>query len=415
MRWTKKLFVEGLSPNRETRKVFWRQLKLKFFPELQAEHKHSVDIFPLIEQARSEGRKVVCIMAPMFTEERLTDGYYRRIKAIDDILGPATLKIYMCADCKASEYKYTPIAKIVDHEHIRFIYLPWISEQRNYANRIADFADIVYHHSVGYMDDDIIRQKHLLKIVDLHGTLPEEFAMSGNYTMTQKENEHEELAMRYADYLVCVTNSMVKHLKNKYPQYQQRYIILPILDEETLLARVDCEQKPMDQGIVVTYAGGMQSWQMIPQMQQCMRSQPDFNYKIFTSDVEGFWRQWGDQPALDKMKITCVTPKQLKKEYVDCHYGFVLREDCAVNNVACPTKLIEYILFGIVPVLYTPHVGDFVMDGMQYISMEDFCKGRLPDEKMRTEIAAKNQEVIGRIIDKYKKGSCALKGVIQGK
>lgn len=374
------------------------------------------DIFPVIAFAKSNGKKIICIMAPMFNENRLRDGYYRRIKAIDDILGKNSLKIYMSPDCTPEEQQYAPIVNIVDDEHIQLHYLPWIKNNREYVNEVADHADIVYHHGVGYMDEDIIRKKHLLKIVDLHGALPEEFAMSGNYFMAQKETIHEELAMRYADCLVGVTDSMVSHMEKKYDgQYSQKYIILPILDKETLASKTKCIERGKSMGTpVIVYAGGMQKWQMIEEMQACMLKQPDYDYRIFTVLPNEFWHIWGDRPFLSHMRVESVTPEQLRLEYEECQYGFVLREDCIVNNVACPTKLVEYILKGIVPIMNTVNLGDFVADGMQYVSVEDFCKGILPDERTRVRIAKNNQKVIDRIIEKYKTGVKELSRMVQG-
>ncbi len=374
------------------------------------------DIFSLILNAKRRRKKIICIMAPIFTKERLRDGYYRRIKAIDDIMGSNALKIYMSPDCTQEEQQYAPIINVVDDEHVQLNYLPWIQSNRDFVNEVADHADIVYHHGVGYMDEDIIRKKHLLKIVDLHGALPEEFAMSGNYPMVQKETLHEELAMRYADRLVSVTNSMVSHMEAKYQgQYTQKYIVLPILDQETLASRIECTPKAPDAGRpCIVYAGGMQKWQMVEEMQACMRKQPDYDYRIYTAAPNDFWTMWADRPSLNYIRVESVTPEQLRQEYKNAQYGFVLREDCVVNHVACPTKLIEYILMGIVPIMNTAKLGDFVADGMQYISMEDFCAGKLPDEQTRVEIAKNNQTVIDKIVEKYKTGAEELRRLVQG-
>ena len=36
------------------------------------------------------------------------------------------------------------------------------------------------------------------------------------------------------------------------------------------------------------------------------------------------------------------------------------REEILVNAVACPTKLVEYMYWGVVPVVITPNIGDFM-------------------------------------------------------
>lgn len=358
-----------------------------------------------IESDKNQGKKIICIMAPIFTNERLKDGYYRRIKAVDDILGDNSVKIYMSnMDC-IPEQGTRPVIEYLDETHIKLNYFPWIDDNRIFINEISDHADIVYHHGVGFMDEDIIRKKHLIRIVDLHGALPEEFALSNNYSMVQVESRHEELAMRYADYIICVTNSMSNHMQKKYPEYHPQFIIMPILDDETLQAKVECNTRISSTGKpVITYAGGTQTWQMIPKMQECMRKRPEYDYRIFVPNPQEFWELWGDNEKLNFMRVESLSPEQLREEYNYCHYGFVLREDIVVNNVACPTKLIEYILKGVMPILDTAHIGDFVENGMQYISIKDFCMGNLPEESQRVSIVRQNQEVINKIIDTYQKG-----------
>ncbi|MGE0906881.1 hypothetical protein AB4M30_16785 [Escherichia coli] len=56
-----------------------------------------------------------------------------------------------------------------------------------------------------------------------------------------------------------------------------------------------------------------------------------------------------------------------------CHLGFVLRDDIVVNRVACPTKLIEYLECGVVPVVKSPDIGDFNSLGYSFIKVDEIC------------------------------------------
>lgn len=376
-------------------------------------YKNNQEVFQLIDHAHVYMKKVMCIMAPIFTKERLKDGYFRRIKAVDDIMGDNVLKIYMSPmDCDDMQNGHPRVVRI-DDTHIRVDYYPHVDDNRRFINEIAACADGVYHHGVGFMDEDVIRIPHLLKIVDLHGALPEEFAMSDNYPMVQVESYHEELAMRYADFLVCVTERMANHMKAKYPQYNQNYIIMPILDQETLdSGSEDGSHASKNGNTVITYAGGTQKWQMIPQMQECIRKRAEYDYRIYVPHPDLFWKSWGNEPIPEEIVVKSLTPKELRKAYNDCQYGFVLREDTIVNNVACPTKLIEYILKGIVPILNTEKLGDFVDDGMKYVSVKDFCEGNLPTEEEREKIARDNKAVIEKIIEKYLDGRKKIHDIV---
>uniref|UniRef100_UPI0040266C07 hypothetical protein n=1 Tax=Phocaeicola vulgatus TaxID=821 RepID=UPI0040266C07 len=53
----------------------------------------------------------------------------------------------------------------------------------------------------------------------------------------------------------------------------------------------------------------------------------------------------------------------------DC--GVVLRKDNIVNRVACPTKLIDYLQYGLIPIVLSPHIGDFYNLGYKYIEHDE--------------------------------------------
>lgn len=364
----------------------------------------------IIEAARRDNKRIACIMAPIFNEERLKDGYYRRIKAVDDIMGDNVVKIYMSHADTSLIQGIKPAIEVVDENHIRVAYFPWIYENKVWVNKVADKADIVYHHGVGYMDDTIIRNRSLIKIVDLHGVLPEEFAMAENYAMTDVENYHEELAIKYADYIVCVTHQMAKYISDKYPDSKPNYIFMPILDKETKEGKCDCDRFGE---AIITYAGGTQKWQMITEMQKAMQERRNYKYHIFVPNPDDFYSSWNNNVEMKELLVKSCTPIELRQEYKKCHYGFVLREDKAVNNVACPTKLIEYLLMGIIPILNTTHLGDFVDTyGMHYISLEDFLTGKLLDEKVRNKYAKENQQIVDKIVNEYEAGKTILNNIV---
>ncbi len=70
------------------------------------------------------------------------------------------------------------------------------------------------------------------------------------------------------------------------------------------------------------------------------------------------------------------THAELKEIYTECHYGFILREDSIVNQVACPTKLVEYLAMGVVPIVDSNNIGDFKTMGMRFITLEQLLRGQ---------------------------------------
>jgi hypothetical protein len=95
--------------------------------------------------------------------------------------------------------------------------------------------------------------------------------------------------------------------------------------------------------------------------------------------------------------------------YSECHYGLILRQDDPVNHVACPTKLIEYLAYGVVPVVDSPRIGDFLELGMRYVTLADLESGNLPQEEERREMARANYAVFERLREQYQEGCLNLR------
>jgi hypothetical protein len=73
----------------------------------------------------------------------------------------------------------------------------------------------------------------------------------------------------------------------------------------------------------------------------------------------------------------------VKDHYLAHEYGFVLRDESLVNRVACPTKLVEYLYWGVLPVVITPRIGDFDAGSLRAVTLEQFLRGELPDAASR--------------------------------
>ena len=90
-------------------------------------------------------------------------------------------------------------------------------------------------------------------------------------------------------------------------------------------------------------------------------------------------RQMLPEAVRSQIIIDHKTHAELTEIYTKCHYGFILREDIVVNRVACPTKLVEYLAMGVVPIVDSANIGDFRTMGMRSITLEQLLRGDLPD------------------------------------
>lgn len=159
----------------------------------------------------------------------------------------------------------------------------------------------------------------------------------------------------------------------------------------------------------IVYAGGIQKWQNVELMQEIMeKTESEYSYKMFVPDPAAFNAIWkGKKPR--GVIVDSKSPEELATEYSSCDYGLVLRDADVVNYVACPTKIIEYIQHGIVPILKSTAIGDFMELGMQYVDYRKCMNGELPTETARRRMVEQNFSILQKLHDSYKNGIVDLK------
>ncbi len=267
----------------------------------------------------------------------------------------------------------------------------------------------VYSQSLVGIDPPVVRRLLPRRtgpfLMDMHGAVPEEFALYRNHYMAQKYARYETWAAREADILVCVTEAMARHFEAKLGLPRARMIVCPIFlhaRAEPIAGRA-YHDRPR-----AIYAGGTQRWQMIPELAALVAATRDaVDWVLYTPDVEGMAEALaaeGAAPDGAALALAAASQAQVFATYPRCDFGLLLREDCVVNRVACPTKLVEYLRFGVIPVLATPDVGDFAALGMRWVAAEDFAAGRLPDPDRRAAMAAANAAVFRRLLEASETG-----------
>ena len=247
----------------------------------------------------------------------------------------------------------------------------------------------------------------------MHGTVPEEYKLSGSELGGELANNIEAVMAEKVDVVVVVTEAMGRYFRNKYPNTKAKIVAVPIFNKE-LLESVETNKNQLNEGITIVYAGGTQPWQNIGLMQDIVSETSHiYKYKMFVPNVEEFWQLWGNRKKNANIVVESKTPEALYKEYMKCDLGFVLRDTSPVNYVACPTKIIEYLKFGIIPVLKSTEIGDFVDMGMNYIQYEDLLKGVTLTEDKRAAMLEENNAVLVKLMQAYIDGLKNLKDIVE--
>lgn len=309
------------------------------------------------------------------------EGFLQRVYAIDQVFQQEE-KMYI-DDCK-SEADIVRALAMADVVYIHSMYQ---------ANRIKEY--------VKYFAEKIV--------VDLHGVVPEELEYMGDKTSAKQMEGVERVVFSYVKCFIAVTDTMVRYYRSKYPVAAERgvrWITLPIFDSA---ATKESSGKDSSKSINIIYAGGTQKWQSVDKMIETMKryeGSKRISFTVLSHDKEVF----NDVAGYSNVNILSVAPNEVIQYYSRASLGFILRDKSIVNQVACPTKLIEYFEHNIVPVVDNEQIGDFKDLGYKYINYRELNE-TISHKKIHS-IAQHNRSVVDSLIEQSNKGKKQLVGVV---
>ena len=203
------------------------------------------------------------------------------------------------------------------------------------------------------------------------GVIPEEISYY-NYSKLKKFINKmaytfmERLILKKSSFNFFVSNTMVNHYQKKYGYNKDNYFVMPCFNQP-LFEDAFFDSKYENPTFV--YTGNLAKWQcfepMVSLFSKIKKQIPTATLTIYTKDSEEA------KIILDKYhveaEIKYVPYTQLAQEIKQYKYGFILREDNVVNNVATPTKMNSYLASGIIPI-YTDVVGAYSenLSGLKY-------------------------------------------------
>ena len=368
-----------------------------------------------IQQEKAKGRGVISVFAPYQIMD-LPDGYSRRVKNVDDLLGNDMLRIYIAQDGEISSR--LPICCSEREHYISVAYNSAIPEHCEFVSMVTRLTGIAYIHSVFQALSLVSKDTGVIKLYDFHGVVPEELLFMELDKEADYYSHKESELVQHADYIITANQAMQDHIIMKYPNCTAKFITMPMNNDDNNQKEnfITYLNEKEDQKPIVIYSGGLQKWQLIPEMQDAIsKKRNECEFHIYVPDPDEFMRQWGDRDVPNDWEITTKTVEEMKEVYRDAQYGFVLRDDIVVNNVACPTKIIDYIKYDIIPIMKSPRIGDFARYGMEYVSLEDFLQNRFPSSERRIQMCRKNREIINKILTEYKSGRDTVERIIREK
>lgn len=324
----------------------------------------------------------ILFVAPIPSEENIKDGMIQRIEAIDNLF-----KEFDRSYLNLSFFKKRHLTHVLHknrNEYKGNVFLhpvKIISQLRK--------ADIIYIHSVfsaiHLMPYIWFIPKDTEIILDCHGIVPEETRLLGKKNLAIVYGYIEQFFFKRANTkYVYVTEKMKSYYESKYKINIGKGIVYPIfpknlfrekdpIDNESYLV----EKYKISKGdVVIIYSGNLQVWQNIEAMLKKVKNNLCSNYKyIFLTgqpiELKQMLLKLGIKDD-DNVFVESVLPDKLDNYYELAHYGFILRDDIIVNRLANPTKMIEYLKSGIIPVVKSAQIGDFYEMGYDYLPEHSF-------------------------------------------
>lgn len=168
-------------------------------------------------------------------------------------------------------------------------------------------------------------------------------------------------AINYSDLIFLISNKLREHYADNYAYHKNNFLVIPCYNLNYITG-IPVKTATRYDTPTFVYAGNFAKWQCIEEMLQiytCIESAlPTATLTLLTEETiqaEAFIVKYKLKNAVTKY----VQLTDLQTELTKYKYGFLIREDNIVNNVATPTKMNSYLASAVLPI-YTDAIDSFV-------------------------------------------------------
>lgn len=198
------------------------------------------------------------------------------------------------------------------------------------------------------------KKKKCKRVFWAQGVAPEESLMrNSSHVRYRILSFLEKWVLKKADFVFFVSKAQKEHYERKYKLKfrDDTYFIMPCFNEQLHTDSFCVSDKYVKN--IFCYVGSLSIWQCFDKIVQVYKKietvLPDSEFRIFTKEVNSAERVLKSY-NVKRYVVEYVPEHLLHKKLEGCKFGFVLRENVVVNNVATPTKLSNYLANGIIPI-----------------------------------------------------------------
>lgn len=323
----------------------------------------------------------ILIVGKFPDESERLDGMMIRVMEIDRILSAKYDLTYLDINfrnksLKIDEVDGRRVIRLNPIYSIFHIYLLLKKYELIYVHSLINFVKLIPQITIGGHS----------YLIDIHGAVVEESLSSKSYAKFITFMLFEKVAFKRSLRLLAVSHAMADFYANKYGIGRGKIIVLPIfgeLIEESMALRERSEK------ITIIYAGGDQAWQNFDMMLKIAQANNTngIRYEFFMPKKTA---EKYKKFESGNIKFSTASSSELLENYSRSHFGFLLREENTVNRIATPTKFIEYVSSGVVPIVIQPKIGDMSYYGYRYLTVDDLAVGRMPFAESIAELRGHN-------------------------
>lgn len=180
----------------------------------------------------------------------------------------------------------------------------------------------------------------------------------------------DRLTIRKSDTVLVVSRTMQQHIRLKYGRTQKLCYVPNCIDATIFPGK--CGREEVREGMrsrlqlenrkVIVYSGGLQAWQLFRNTARVVLSlhkfSPDYCFLVLTDRPDAAQAILvEEQFPREAFRLTSSPQKLVPTVLSAADAGICLREANLVNEVSCPTKVIEYLAAGLGLIL-SNSVGD---------------------------------------------------------
>lgn len=161
-----------------------------------------------------------------------------------------------------------------------------------------------------------------------------------------------KIALTKSTAIFYVSEAMRRYEENKFKiNTHYKSFVMPCFNVEQD-SKLQFENTKYDENIF-SYVGSLSKWQCFDETVEFYKKieekVPNAKLYVYTFQKEEA-RNILEKKKIKNYIVDSVQPEKITDALKRVKFGFVLREDIAVNNVATPTKLSSYLSAGVIPI-----------------------------------------------------------------